>query len=209
MHPNPIYRKTPEARNLDFAAERGFGTLTINGQEGPLASHIPFTLGEGRVEAHIVRSNPIAAALKNGPVQALLAVTGADGYISPDWYGIEDQVPTWNYIAVHLRGSLRLVDQSELRVYLERLSDRFESALAPKPVWTMDKMTPDALERLMRMIVPVEMTIESVDGTWKLSQNKPDAAILGAAEGLAESSAGAEVRSLARLMRETAENGRL
>lgn len=204
MHPNPAYRGAEDAQNLEFARRRGFGVLMVNGAEGPLASHIPFVISDdgARLSAHIVRSNPIWRALREGPVKALVAVSGPDGYISPDWYGIEDQVPTWNYVAVHLRGELRLLDHEELRAKLDELSDNFEIRLAPKPVWKMDKVSPEALGRLMRMIAPVEMSISGVDGTWKLTQNKSDEARLGAAAGLGSSGIGAELAALAALMRE-------
>ena len=59
--------------------------ITAGGPEGPLVSHVPFLLGEGEAEMHLVRSNPLARALAAGPLPALLAVTGPDGYVSPDW----------------------------------------------------------------------------------------------------------------------------
>jgi transcriptional regulator len=128
-------------------------------------------------------------------------VMGPDGYISPDWYQIEDQVPTWNYVAVHLTGRLSLAPPEGLRDHLSRLSEHFETMLAPKPVWRLEKMTPDALARMERMILPVVLEVESVDSTWKLSQNKPVAARLGAADGLDGGSPGAEAAALAAMMR--------
>ena len=97
---------------------------------------------------------------------------GPDGYVSPDWYGIGDQVPTWNYVAVHLRGTLDLLPQESLRGHLDRLSAAFEGRLLPKPPWKTDKLSADVLERFLRMIVPCRMTIGDVQGTWKLGQNK-------------------------------------
>ncbi len=114
MHPNPAYRTASTAQNLSFARERGFGVLTIGGADGPLASHIPFVLSadDATFGAHVVRSNPIAGLLEGEGVSALMIISGPDAYISPDWYGLDDQVPTWNYVAVHLRGTLRrLPDQ--------------------------------------------------------------------------------------------------
>jgi transcriptional regulator len=107
MHPNPAFRGDPAETNLAFARTRGFGTLCLNGPEGPMLSHVPFVLNADGTEAemHLVRSNPIARAV-TGPTRAVLAVTGPDGYVSPDWYDAPDQVPTWNYVAVHLRGPL-------------------------------------------------------------------------------------------------------
>ena len=183
MHPNPAFRKTSAEENLAFAARRGFGVLILNGPDGPLASHVPFIIRDGRLEAHLVRSNPIVRALSE-PRDALMAVSGTDAYVSPDWYGLEDQVPTWNYVAVHLRGRIEQLPQADLRAHLERLSERFERDLAPKPVWKLDKVRDEVLEKLQRMIVPVAMQIASVDGTWKLGQNKGEAARRAAADGV-------------------------
>lgn len=202
MHPNQIYRQAPREANLAFARERGFGMLSVNGDNGPLAAHVPFVMAaEGEaIDFHLVRSNPVARALAN-PMPALLAVTGADGYVSPDWYVMEDQVPTWNYIAVHLRGRLELLPAEALRGQIDRLSELFEARLAPKKPWRTAKMTEDVLTRMMRAIVPLRLTIESVDGTWKLSQNKPEAARLGAADGVGAGTPGQEIAALAALMR--------
>ncbi len=185
MHPNPIYRHTDHAHTLDFARARSFGMLTINAAVGPIAAHVPFVISEDgtSLDAHIMRSNPIWRAIDT-PQPALLAVTGPDGYVSPDWYGMEDQVPTWAYIAVHLRGTLTRRPQEELRGILDRLSDQFEARLAPKPIWKTDKMPAEAMDRMMRMIVPIRMSIESVDSTHKLLQNKPESARLGAADAI-------------------------
>jgi transcriptional regulator len=202
MHPNPAYRQQPEARALDFARERGFGTVTVAGPAGVLAAHVPFVMAEGVLAAHMVRSNPLARHLTDGPATALMIVSGPDGYISPDWYGEDDRVPTWNYAAVHLRGQLRLLDADLLRTHLDRLSENFEARLAPKPIWKSGKMTPDVLARMMRQIVPVEMTIKAVDSTFKLSQNGADSSRLGAAAGLAAGGTpGMETAALAALMR--------
>ena len=102
----------------------------------------------------------------------MLAVSGPDVYISPDWYGLDDQVPTWNYIAVHLRGSLTALPIDTLRPHLNALSARNEALLAAKPEWTADMMSEGVMERTMRMILPFRLTTAAVDGTWKLNQNK-------------------------------------
>ncbi len=203
MHPNPAYRQEPQARALDFARERGFGTLTVAGPEGVLAAHVPFLVEDGLVAAHLVRSNPLVRHLGGGPAAALMIVSGPDGYISPDWYGEDDRVPTWNYVAVHIRGELRLIDEARLRAHLDRLAANFEARLAPKTPWKADKMTPDVLARMLRQIVPVEMAIETVDSTFKLNQNGAASARLGAAAALAEGGTpGMETQALAALMRE-------
>lgn len=197
MHPNPAFRKETNDQNLAFAAARGFGMLSVNGDQGPLLSHVPFLLNDKVVELHLVRSNPIA---RLGGGMAALSIVGPHSYISPDWYGIDDQVPTWNYVAVHLRGELVAVDQTELHGMLDRLSAKFEAELDKVP-WTSAKMDQAALERMMRMISPFRMQIKTVEGTWKLNQNKDVSARLSAAEMVATSGIGDGLKELANLMR--------
>ena len=203
MHPNPAFRQTDADRNLTFARQRGFGVLTAAGPEGPLASHLPFVLSDdgSTAEMHLVRSTALTRA-HDAPMPALLAVSGPDGYVSPDWYDIgHDQVPTWNYVAVHLRGRLERLPDEALRGVLDRQTAAFEARLAPKKPWTIDKVPDEALARLMRQIVPFRLVIEDVQGTWKLNQNKPDEARLRAADAMAASPLGMEMAALAAWMR--------
>ncbi len=201
MHPNPIYRKASRAENISFAHAQSFGILAVNGSEAPLISHIPFLLSDDgtRAEFHLVRSNPIARLA--APLRARLAVQGAHGYVSPDWYGINDQVPTWNYIAVHLAGEVELRPADELRDLLDRQSAWFEDRLKPKTPWKAAKMTPDVLDRMMRQIVPCRMHVSKIEGTWKMNQNKPDDVRLSAAQNIEAAGLGSETALLAAMMR--------
>jgi transcriptional regulator len=203
MHPNPAFRAEDRARHLEFARKRAFGTLAVNADPAPLVSHIPFLLDETGecAHLHLVRSNPIA---RLGAVEAVIAVTGPDGYVSPDWYGVDDQVPTWNYVAVHLRGRLEPLPQDTMRDMLDRQSAHFEDRLRPKTPWTTDKMTADVMERMMRQILPFRFEIARIDGTWKLNQNKDVAVRLRAADHI-ETGHGMELAELARLMRDVPE----
>ena len=201
MHPNPAFRKSPAAQSLEFARERGFGTLAVNGPDGPLLSHVPFLLSDdgGQIDLHLVRSNPIVALLTTLQ-PAVIAVSGPDSYISPDWYGVEDQVPTWNYVAIHLRGTLQLAPPDALHAMLDRLTAAFETRLDPKAPWTSSKMSDGVMDRMMRAIVPCTMTLTKVDSTWKLGQNKPDAVRSAAAGQVAAFGIGNDTATLAALM---------
>lgn len=196
MHPNPAFRQEPTDRNLAFARARGFGILTVNGPEGPLAAHVPFLLNDdaGFAELHLARSNPIARATL--PAPALIAVSGPDAYISPDWYGphdeVPDQVPTWNYVAVHLRGVLESLPDEALRPHVDALSAEHEGRIADKRPWTSAKMTDGALPRMLRMILPFRFRVTSVEGTWKLNQNKTPEIRARAAAALSQGNASAQ-----------------
>jgi transcriptional regulator len=205
MHTNPAFRQDPREKNLAFARARGFGVLTVNGPDGPFASHVPFLLNDDAsiAELHLARSNPIARA--GLPLPALLAVSGPDAYISPDWYGphdqVPDQVPTWNYVAVQLRGTLELLPEEALRPHVDALSAEYETRIADKRPWTSAKMTEGAMPRMMRMILPFRFHVSSVEGTWKLNQNKTPEVRARAAAALARGDASAqEIAALIRAL---------
>lgn len=200
MHPNPALRKRSKDDHLAFARARGFGVLAVSASDGPLVSHVPFLLNENATQAdlHLVRSNPIC---RLGRADAIIAVSGPDGYVSPDWYGMSDQVPTWNYVAVHIRGTLNPLPQSAMRDMLARQSAAYEMQLLPKSPWTLDKMSDDALDRMLRMIVPFRLTISDVQGTWKLGQNKSRNARFAAAKAL-HLGIGQELTRLSEMMKD-------
>jgi transcriptional regulator len=202
MHPNPAFRQTARDANLEFARARGFGMLAVNGHDAPVLAHVPFLLSADGTTAdlHLARSNPIA---RTGlPATAVIAVTGPDAYVSPDWYGLEDQVPTWNYVAVHLRGVLQALPPETLRDHADALSARFEAELAPKKPWVSTKMSDGTMDRMMRMILPFRLIIDTIDGTWKLNQNKPAEARLAAATALEARGGEPAATALAHLMRQ-------
>ena len=208
MHPNPAFRQSPRDRNLAFARARGFGILSVNGPDGPLAAHVPFLLNDDGsfAELHLARSNPIARAglpAPGLPAPGLIAVAGPDAYFSPDWYGphtdVPDQVPTWNYVAVHLRGTLEPLPEDALRPHVDALSAEHENRIAGKRPWTSAKMTEGAMPRMMRMILPFRFQVMAVEGTWKLNQNKTPEVRARAAAALSQGSAHAqEIAALIR-----------
>lgn len=198
MHPNPAFRGVPEDESLRFAASRGFGMLCINGEEGPIAAHVPFVMAGARVvEVHLARSNAMARAVL--PAPALLAVQGPDAYVSPDWYGVPDQVPTWNYVAVHLRGVLSPMEGAELEPQVDALSAEFEGRIAGKRPWTKAKMGEGVMARMMRGILPFRLEVTDVQATWKLNQNKTPEARAGVIAALeAQGGMAAEIAALMR-----------
>ncbi|WP_163847779.1 FMN-binding negative transcriptional regulator [Pseudooceanicola aestuarii] len=200
MHPNPIYRRESRDRNLAFARDVGFGALAVPAPDAaPLVAQAPFVFNDdGTLDLHLMRSNPVMRA---APAFATLIVQGPHGYISPDWYGMADQVPTWNYVAVHLTGRVDPLPQDRLRPVLDRLAEEYERRLLPKPIWTSDKVPEEIMTRLMRAIQPLRMQLTGVEGTWKLAQNKPADARRGAAEGLEQAALLPGAAALAAWMR--------
>jgi transcriptional regulator len=177
MYIPPAFR-IDEASSLAFAAARGFGLVIACAEERMTASPLPFYIDQAQggrwLAFHVARGNRLADLAANGG-RWLVAVWGADAYVSPRWYASPDQVPTWLYQSVQLAGPVRVMSAAEQRDHLDRLSAAFEARQAPAPPWTADLVTPGRREMLMRAIVAIEMTVESVDGSFKLNQHKSDA----------------------------------
>ncbi|HSK38851.1 MAG TPA: FMN-binding negative transcriptional regulator, partial [Arenibaculum sp.] len=154
----------PDAFRVDDPAvlhaairENAFGLLVTVDDGEPFASHVPFLLDEatgprGMLLFHLARANPQAAALARG-CPALAVFQGPHGYISPAWY--EDRaasVPTWNFIAVHARGTAAAMDDERaVDALLRRLSARYEAGM-PEP-WTPGEMAPQRLAGMRTAIV--------------------------------------------------------
>lgn len=200
MHPDPTYRWDDRAQLRAFVAAHPFGTLFAQTPDGPAVAHVPVVwLDEARIGFHLSRGNRMAAHLAGG--RALFVVTGAHGYVSPDWYGLPDQVPTWNYVAAELEGDVEALPAADLPALIDALSAASEARLAPKPVWTRDKMTPGLFERMLGAITGYALHVTHWRGTAKLGQNKPAAVRLTAAQGMEDAGDSA----VAALMRATVE----
>ena len=181
MFTRPVF-EPDRAASLAFVDARGFGVVCAYDGGKPVASSLPFCLeylsdGTPCVSFHVARGNALAGLAEgNSSTRSswLLAVNGADTYVSPHWYASPDQVPTWLYQAVHLSGPVRTMTGQELADHLDALSARFESWLAPKPPWTTGELTAGRREAMMQAIVGLVMTVEEIEGSFKLNQHKSD-----------------------------------
>jgi transcriptional regulator len=196
MHPNAAFRWDDREAMRAFAAEIGFGMLFLTTPDGPRVAHVPFVfLDEDRIGLHIARGNALAKHLDGA--EGLFVINGPEGYISPDWYGTPDQVPTWNYVALELQGPVSKMDEAALIAQADALSETQEARLAPKPVWTRDKMANGLFDKMLRGITGFEMTVTAWRSTVKLGQNKTAEVRAAAADG-AEAAGN---RAIAHLMR--------
>lgn len=153
-----------------LVARHGFGLLVSQGPDGPVVSHLPMALDGDRLIGHVARPNH-HGRLFDGQTATLAIFQGAHGYVSPRFYSSRDNVPTWNYEAVHLSGKAQAVTaEDRVLQILALLSGPYEEN-APSP-WTLDDVKPAKLAGLMRGIVAFEMPIEQWNGKRKLSQNR-------------------------------------
>ncbi len=168
MHPNRAFHWQDEGEMLAFVGEVSFATICV---DGPAVVHAPVLVTEtGHLRFHVSGAN--LALQRLDKARAIASVTGPDFYVSPDWYGTPDQVPTWNYLAVEAEGPLRRLDETELASQLDELSAIQEARLAPKPPWTRAKMAPGRFEAMLKAIIGFELRVEALRGTRKLGQHK-------------------------------------
>jgi len=165
--------------------------LVVLTDSGLVANHIPFFLSEfegefGMLRGHVARSNPIWQRF-NPECKALIIFSGAQHYITPSWYPTKKDtgkvVPTWNYAVVHACGDMQVRHESAwIRSHLEELTSRNEIAMDSD--WQVSDAPVDYIERLMRMIVGIEIPITHLEGKWKVSQNQPAQNREGVIQGL-------------------------
>jgi len=166
----------------DLMRTHPFATLVTQGPDGLDANHIPLHLDastgpNGTLRGHIARANPLATdAAVNRKI--LVIFKGPDSYISPSGYATKAEhgkvVPTWNYVAVHAYGALRLIDDRDwLLTQLDALTAEHEAGL-PNP-WSIDDAPADYIGKMLGAVVGIEITIDRLIGKWKVSQNQPPA----------------------------------
>ena len=179
MYTPPAFRWDDHTAALAFVREWNFGALVTIVDGAPLVSHLPFLVDESRnvLRAHLARANPQAAHIQGR--EHLAVFLGPHGYISPEWYGAgSPDVPTWNYVAVHVAGEGRVIDAEQaVDDFLATLSEQEEKRRHDLEqggkIWTLDKV-PAAKHALMRgAIVVFEIEIARIEAKAKLSQNKP------------------------------------
>jgi transcriptional regulator len=208
MYIPPSYAEHDPQVLFDYIESHPLATLvTASPGDGLFATHLPLVLdraaGEsGVLVGHLARANAHHRHIAAGASEALVIFTGPDAYITPSWYAAKREhgrvVPTWNYVAVHAHGTLRLTDDpSFLRAHLEALTTRHESSRADP--WRVSDAPEEFIAQQMRAIIGVELTITRLEGKWKMSQNRSSADIDGVVQGLSMSESPGD-REVARVV---------
>jgi transcriptional regulator len=196
MHPNRTFHWHDREAMLAFVGDVSFAHIFAQTPDGPRVAHAPVVVTrEGNLRFHLARSNALTKHLDG--LTAVASVAGPEAYVSPDWYGSDDQVPTWNYMAVEAEGRVRRLGETDLVAILDDLSAAHEARLLPKKPWTRAKMTPGRFEAMLPAILGFELTVEALRGTAKMGQNKRPQEMEGAAAGL-EAAGRASVATLMR-----------
>lgn len=174
MYTPPHYTNKDSKEVREFLRHNAFGIL-VNQTEGrPWATHIPLELdvdtdGHDILVGHISKANRQWKYF-NENEQVLAIFNGPHSYISSSWYR-EEEVPTWNYIAVHVYGTITILDENTLLETLHKLTDKYErESTEPVSLHNLSKRTMGQIKG----IVGFKIRISEIQATYKLSQTRPE-----------------------------------
>ena len=202
MYIPKLYREENREKILEFLKQNNFPALVTYDGEKPTATHLPVEVLENEngsltILGHMSRANPQWRSF--GEQEVLLIFQGAHTYISPRWYD-HVNVPTWNYMMVHVYGKVRLVEGEELYTLLSRLVKNHEEPTA----YDLESLPQDFVQKEMNGVVGFAVDVTRVDAGYKLSQNRNDEDhenIIRELKGRGDENSAAVARSM-RTMRE-------
>ena len=203
MYIPSVFSESDDAQIAAFIAAHPLATLvSIEGGQ-PVVDHLPVLCADrlapgGTLIAHTSKSNPTWRLGERG-AEAVVAFTGASAYISPSFYPSKREthqvVPTWNYRAVHVRGTLACTHDRDAKLQLVERLTRHMEAQRQEP-WAVSDAPADYIEKMLQGLVGLTLTISEVVAKTKASQNRTPADQRGALEGLRDDPASAEAAAL-------------
>ena len=172
MYIPKYYAITDAEEILDFVQANPFGTIVTIKQGKPIAAHLPLQVakidGTCYITGHLAYGNPLWRTFETcGDVLAIFQ--GADAYVSSSWY-TDENVPTWNYQAVHMYGKPSIIEKEELVEDLTSLLEKYEQQRENPILW--ETLSPDLLEKEMKGIVGFRIKVEEIQAAYKMSQNR-------------------------------------
>lgn len=174
MYIPKYFKNENESEIKDFIRDNGFGILVSQGAKRIVATHIPMILSENEEDSgliltgHISRGNEQWVSFKNNE-EVLAIFSGPHSYISSSWYDHEN-VPTWNYIAVHVYGDIEIVEGEHLVHDLKALVNKYEKD-SENPV-KVENMDPEIFQSQLKGIVGFQIRVADIQAVRKLSQNR-------------------------------------
>ena len=170
----PHYYKNEDLAEVkDFIKAHSFGILVNQVDNRPWATHIPLELerkdGKDFLVSHIAKANPQCRSFSDSS-EVLCIFNGPHAYVSSSWYQ-EEEVLTWDYIAVHVYGKLEMLSEEATMAALHRLVNRYESD--SKQPLNLNDLSPKTL-RQVKGVVGFQIEITDIQAMYKLSQTRPE-----------------------------------
>jgi transcriptional regulator len=191
MYVNPSHQLTDREAIFSLIASHPLGAWVCHGREGLIANHVPFLLDRGRgphgtLIGHVARANGVWREL-DAATPSVVMFQGPQAYITPGWYPGKTEhgrvVPTWNYVVAHAHGVARAIEDREwLLDMLNRLTDAQEARQSAP--WSVSDAPRSFIDKLMGVIVGIELPIERLEGKLKVSQDEANQDRRGTVQGL-------------------------
>lgn len=172
MYTPKLYREEDREKLIEFLKQNNFPALVSQDGKKLVATHLPVEIIEGEGDSltilgHMSRANPQWKSF--GEQEVLLIFQGAHTYISPRWYN-HVNVPTWNYMMVHVYGRVRVVEGRELHSLLSQLVGKHEAGTS----YRLENLPEEFVEKEMKGVFGFALDVTRIDGGYKLSQNRND-----------------------------------
>ena len=177
MYNLPYFKEEDQEVVLKFMRDHPFVFLTgVNEENKPVATQVPVFIDENDgklyLTGHIMRNTDHHKAFEQNR-NVLAVFTGPHVYVSGTWYSNPQQASTWNYMSVHVKGSIRFGDEEDLIAILKRLTLHYENNNTASTT-IFDNLPSEYTGPLMKAIVAFEVEITSVENVFKLSQNRDE-----------------------------------
>lgn len=171
MYIPTYYREKNQQKLIEFMQAHNFALVINCNKSAPLATHLPIVVEQREsrlfLVSHMARVNPQWETFADNEI--LVVFQGPHAYISPQHYEKKQNVPTWNYIAVHAHGKARIIDdQDEVVSLMERTIHKFEKEYYKQ--WK--DLSPEYVNGMLKGITAFEIEVSNLEGKFKLSQNK-------------------------------------
>lgn len=190
MYSPKHFQEHDEDNLIELIAQYPFASLITYAGSDIKVDHLPFYLekkdNKKTLFSHIAKANPLWKSLKNGS-EALIIFSGPNCYISPNYYPTKQEngrvVPTWNYVAVHVKGSIRFIHEDKSKLSLVSNLTNLHEAEQKAP-WSVNDAPSSYIDKMLSAIVGIEIEVTSMLGKRKVSQNQSESNQQGVIKGL-------------------------
>ncbi|MEK4496624.1 FMN-binding negative transcriptional regulator [Ureibacillus sp. FSL W8-0352] len=190
---------------IDFIQKNSFGTIVSTFENKPIATHLPLELrkqgDDYYITGHLAINNPQWKSFESQNENVLVIYQGPHAYISSSWYSHEN-VPTWNYQAVHVYGTASIMNKTELEEDLILLLKKYEGHRDNPVLWeNLSAQT----KKQIKGIVGIKIKIQELQAAYKLSQNRNEEDYLNIIEKL-ECEGDLSSKQMAKVMKRRIKN---
>ena len=174
MYKFPYYTEQDQQKVMDFMKENAFALITGIGESYPVATQIPLSveIKEGKMffQGHLMRKTDHHLAFeKNNKVMVIF--TGPHCFVNANWYTDPGIGSTWNYMTLQAKGKISFTDEEGTRNAVKAVSDNYAGTNTAS---AYDNLPKEYIDHMVKAIVGFSIEVESIENTFKLSQNRDE-----------------------------------